>query len=119
MVVADDSLNNSKLKKEVLEYHKNDEFTFVLGKTMKNYIKKNKELKTFEKLSLITTYNPIFKIGEYPKKVDQKIFEVLDLDNTDDEFIEDFQQMKFELIFQAKLTDYIKAITSKIKKLTN
>lgn len=72
MVDTDDTLKNSKLRKEVSEYHKNDEFAFVLGKTIKNYIKKNKELKTFEKLSLITTYNPYFKIGEYPKRVDKK-----------------------------------------------
>ena len=120
LVENDESLKDSKLRKEVTEYYKNDEFTFILNKTINNYIKKHKELKTLEKLSLITTYNPYYK-GDYPKRVNQKIFDLLDLDIIDDdeEFIEDFKKMNFEEIFASKLTDYIKAITSKIKKIEN
>ena len=117
LIESDESLKNSKLRKEASEYYKNDEFAFIFDKIIKNYIKKNKKLKTYEKLSLITTYNPYYKIVEYPKRVNQQIFELIDLDNIDKDFIKDFKGMHFECIFQDKLTDYIKSITSKINKI--
>ena len=119
LIESDESLKNSKLRKEASEYYKNDEFAFILDKIIKNYIKKNKKFITYEKLSLITTYNPYYKIGEYPKRVNQQIFELIDLDNIDKDFIKDFKGMHFECIFQDKLTDYIKSITSKINKIEN
>ena len=47
LIESDESLKNSKLRKEASEYYKNDEFAFILDKIIKNYIKKNKKLKTY------------------------------------------------------------------------
>ena len=74
-------------------------------------------MKPIEKLQLITSYNPYFKKGEYPKRVNPKIFDLFELDNIDEDFIKEFKKLEFELIFIDKLNDYIKSITSKIKKI--
>ena len=117
MIKDNDSLKNSKLRKEVTEFREGDEFSFELDKKINNFIKTKKNLKPIEKLQLITSFNPYFKKDEYPKRVNSKIFELFELDNIDEDFIREFKKLEFELIFIDKLSDYIKSITSKIKKI--
>ena len=109
--------NQSIIKKDAKYYYKNDEFAFLLDKIINNFIKTiDKERSTIEKLSLIKDFNPYYGNKEYSKKVDPKIFDYVDLDEIDDDFILDFKNLDFEHIFQDKLNDYIQVITSKIKK---
>ena len=113
------SNNKSAIRKDAIECYKNDEFAFLLDQIIRSYIDNNQDLKAIDKLSLITEYNPYYKIKEYPKKVDTNIFNLINLDDIDEAFIRDFRNLNFELIFEAKLVDYIKTITSKIKKISN
>ena len=110
--------SKSPLRKDVIECFKNDEFSFLLDQIIRNYIKKQ-NLTSIEKLTLITDFNPYYKKGEYPKKVDPNIFNLINLDDVDGDFINYFKNLKFEYIFMLKLADYIKTITSKIKKISN
>ena len=119
LIKDNDSLKNSKLRKEVTEFRTpdGDDFSYELDKIINNFIKTKKNLKPIEKLQLITSFNPYFKKDEYPKRVNPKIFELFDLDSIDEDFIKEFRKLEFELIFIDKLTDYIESITSKIKKI--
>ena len=116
LIKNNDNLKNSNLFKEVTEFHKNDKFSSVLENLINDYIKIKKNLKPIEKLELITSFNPYFQKGKYPKRVNHKIFELFDLDNIDDDFMKEYKKLEFEFIFIEKLNDYIKTITSKIKK---
>ena len=116
--IKEDSRTN--IRKDVNECSKNDEFAFLLDQMIKIYIDKNKtSLDTIEKLSLLTERNPYYEINEYPKRVDPNIFNILDLNEVQDNFVKEFRKMNFELIFKFKLTEYIKTIISKVKNISN
>ena len=109
------------IKKEVINYFEIDEFAFVLDRIIKNYINiHNKELLDIEKLGFITTkYNPYYRESKYGNIVDSGIFDLFDLNNIDDEFIDNFRKMNFEKIFKFKIDDYINKIISKIKCISD
>ena len=54
---------------------------------------------------------------KYSNKVDCEIFDSIDLNNIDNEFINDFRGMNFEIIFKDYISDYIKKIIEKIKNI--
>ena len=115
LITKNDTLKNSKLAADLKDL--DNDFCNAIENIIDNYIKKNKTLNVIEKLELIIKFNPYYIKGLYPKKPKEKIFELFDLDDANEEFIERFKKMEFELIFNKKLTEYINAITSKIKKL--
>jgi len=106
------------IKKEAINYFERDEFAFILDQIIKKYIN-NKEIENIEKLAFITKYNPYYIEPKYSSKVDCRIFDYLDLNSIDNEFIEDFKQMNFEYIFRGYIAEYIKKFIDKVKDISN
>ena len=56
---------------------------------------------------------------KYEKKREPEILEKIDLDEINEQFIEDFKEMKFEKIFEANLDNFLLVFTNKIKKISD
>ena len=57
------------------------------------------------KLAFIVKYNPYYKDPKYSNKIDCDLFDFFDLNQIDNEFIEDFKNMNFEIIFKNNITE--------------
>ena len=113
-----DSIN--KIKREAKNYYVTDEFAFLINQIIRKVLKKV-ELSNIEKLSYITTYNPYYKEEKYSENAELDIFDLFDLNDieNDQDFINDFRKMKFEIIFKENISEYIDKIMSKIKTISN
>ena len=109
------------IKNESNSYFELDEFAYLLNQIIKNYIINNKELENIEKLAFITQYNPYYNDKKSTNNMDINIFDLFDLNNieNDNEFIGDFRNMNFEIIFQKNINEYINKILSKIQKISD
>jgi len=106
------------IKNEAISYYERDEFAFRLDQKIREYINNNKEIQNIEKLQSIKKYNPYYNEEKYysnENKADADIFNLFDLKNIDDDFVEDFRNMNFEKIFEGNIMEYINKLTSKIK----
>ena len=107
-----------KNKDIIIYYFERDEFAIILDKIIWKYIKNN-DLASIEKLGLICKYNPYYIEEKYKNKLDCKIFDLFDLNDVDDDFIDEFRHMNFEIIFKDNINEYITKIISKIKNISN
>ena len=108
------------IRKDAKTYFERDEFAFLLDQIIKKYIDSNiKDLENIEKLAFIVKYNPYYKDPKYSNKIDCDLFDFFDLSQIDNEFIEDFKNMNFEIIFKNNITEYIKKLIEKIKDISN
>ena len=107
------------IKYDAINYYELDEFAILLDKNIKKYIINNKKLENIEKLALIKQYNPYYKEERFKYLVDINIFDLFDFNNIDNEFIEDFRNMRFENIFKENINEFINKIFSKIKKISD
>lgn len=72
-----------------------------------------------EKLGFITKNNPYYRERKYSNKVDCNIFDCFDLNKIDNDFINDFRGMNFEIIFRESINHYIEKFTETIKTIPN
>ena len=119
MLVKEKIKENILIKKDAKNYHETDEFTFVLNKNIKIYFANNNDLSNIEKLNFIKKYNPFYDVQEkrYSSRVDADIFDLFDISEINEEFIQDFRAMKFENIFKERIDEYTDKIISKIKNI--
>ena len=113
--------NKSKaftIKYDANNYYELDEFSYLLDKNIKKYIINNKELENIEKLEFITKYNPYYKEKRNKYNNDINIFDLFDFNNINNEFIEDFRNIEFEIRFRDNINEYINKIFSKIKNIS-
>ena len=99
-----------------------DEFAILIDKIIKKYNDENKDVPDIEKLSFITTYNPYYqkeKENKYANKAETDILDFFDINKINEEFIENFRDMNFEIIFEANIHEYISKIISKIKNISS
>ena len=109
-----------KNKDIIIDYFERDEFAIILDEMIWKYIKNNNnDLASIEKLGLICKYNPYYIEEKYKNKLDCKIFDLFDLNDADDDFIDEFRHMNFEIIFKDNINEYITKIISKIKNISN
>jgi len=106
------------IKKDANNYFERDEFAFLLDQIIRKY-NDNPEVKNIEKLAFITKFNPYYREPKYFSKVDCSIFDFLDLDQIDNNFIGYFRRMNFEYIFKDNIAEYIKKFIEKIKTIPN
>ena len=119
-VIPEKDKDFSIIRKDANTYFERDEFAFLLDQIIKKYIdKNNKELQNIEKLNFIVKYNPYYKDPKYSNKIDCDLFDSFDLNRIDNEFIDDFKNMNFEIIFKNNITEYIKKLLEKIKDISN
>ena len=111
----------SKIYTDLKNYDEIDEFSYLLDQIIKGYINKDKNLSDIDKLVFITQYNPYYNCNEtkYSNKVDTDIFDSFNLNKIDNVFIQNFVQIKFELIFKENIHKYISKIVSKIQKISD
>ena len=106
------------INKEAYNYFERDEFAFILNLNIKSY-NNNSKATYIEKLRLIKKYNPYYREPKYFNLVSCDIFDSLDLDQIDNNFIEEFKGMNFEYIFQKYQIEYIYKFIPKIKNIRN
>ena len=107
MLVKEKIKENILIKKDAKNYNDTDEFAFVLNKNIKIYFSNNNDLSNIEKLNFIKKYNPFYDIQEkrYSSRVDADIFDLFDISEINEEFIQDFRAMKFENIFKERIDE--------------
>ena len=105
------------LLKEVNEYFEADEFGFVLDKMITNFLKNNNYLTNEEKLDYINIYMD----SKYPIKLSSNFLDLFDFNeiNLENEFIQRFRKMNFELILKENINEYIEKLISRIKTISN
>ena len=108
------------IKEEAIYYFNIDEFAFLLDEMIKRNIIQNRNfLSNIQKLSLISNYNPYFIETKYIYRIDLNFLNLFDLNNIDNEFIETFRNMDFEVKFKDNINEYIEKLLSKIKKVSD
>jgi len=107
------------IKKEAISYYERDEFAFFLDQLIRKYNNSEPELSNIEKLDFIRNYNPYYRESKYSNKVDCSIFDSLDLNEIDNDFINYFKGINFESIFKDNIAEYIEKFIEKIKDIQN
>ena len=118
LYVFDKKDEKSIIKKEVFNYFERDEFAFLLDNKIRRY-NNNSKVTFIEKLRLIKKYNPYYREPKYFNYVSCGIFDFIDLDQIDNNFIEEFKGMNFEYIFKNNINEYIYKIFAKVKNIPN
>ena len=113
----DDNMVESKIKEEALRYFERDEFAFILNKIINNYLVNNKDLTNAEILSFIRDFNPYYKEEKFSLKRDSDIFDMIDLEKSDEQFFDTFKKADFENVFKDKINDFLNKMDSKIKSI--
>ena len=124
--------NSEKLKKNEIDnikidinrFYFRDEFALVLDKNIKDFINENKDkLSNSEIVGIIVQFNPYFNIRDLDDKERYKnmretyIFDYIDFSKIIQNFIMNFQNFNFEIMFEENINDYINKITEKIKDI--
>ena len=112
----------SEIKKDINNYFERDEFAFLLDKNIKKFIedsKENKEISNAETLGLIEAYNPYYKEDKYIDKRDPYIFDYINIDDKNEQFIETFKKLEFEKMFKDNIIEFLIRMISKIKSISN
>ena len=106
-------------KEEANNYYKRDEFAFLLDKITKKYIDTDKDLSNNEIIGFMLERNPYYIEDKYSYKRECDIFDKIDLNKVDNEFIQLFKECNFEDIFIENITEYLNKMTSKIKEISS
>ena len=113
----DTNKEESKIIEEAQRYFERDEFAFILNKNIKNYLVNNKDLTNAEILSFIRDFNPYYKEEKFSLKRDSDIFDMIDLEKSDEQFFDTFKKADFENVFKDKINDFLNKMDSKIKSI--
>ena len=111
---------NSEIKKDINKYFERDEFAFILDINIKKMIHNNNtELSNSEILGFVVEFNPYYKEDKYSYKKSTDIFDIINLDNNDEQFIDTFKKLEFVSIFKDNIIDFLNKMISKIKTISN
>ena len=125
----DEGKKNKKKKKddiksEINSYYERDEFALMLNKNIKDFFEKDKDkITNAEILGTVAKFNPYFSIEDeddkkkYKNNKETYIFDYINFSRTTESFNGTFQNLKFEIMFEEIITDYINKITGKIKDI--
>ena len=105
--------DNYEIKNDINKYFILDEFAFLLDKNIKIYCEINKDISNNEILGLISQYDPYFKEDKYASKREVNIFDYINFEKIDKQFIEKFRKHKFEIIFKDNITNFLDKLISK------
>ena len=108
----------SQFKEEINRYFYRDEFAFILNRNIKKLIE-TKNLSNLEILGFIVQYNPYYQEERYKYFRGISIFDYIDLDDNEKEFIESFKLFNFEIIFEDNIMEFLNKMISKIKNIYN
>ena len=112
------------IKRDLKRFYEKDEFAKILDKNIKNYIEKN-NVPNINIIAIFGKYNPYYNINDkdceqkYNNKRNVSIFDFLNFDKIEDNFIDVFKKLEFELIFKNNIKEFLEKIISKIKNISN
>ena len=116
--------------KDITDYHKIDEFAYLLNEKIKCFFTEKKgKLKNSEILGYIEKYNPYYKEPEYKFRREAYILDDLtfeyDINSNEEElkehtiFIETFKRLEYEDIFKDNMVKFIDTMVNKIKDISS
>ena len=118
------------IKSDINRYYERDEFAHLLNKNIKDFFQKDKEkdkdkdrLTNAEILATVEQFNPYFSVRDkadrerYKNNRETYIFDYINFKKITPYFIEAFQTLNFEIMFEKIISDYISKITGKIEDL--
>ena len=112
-------IEDNKFRKEANIYKEKDNIGFLLDKNIKNFIKNKNDIENIEILTLIKDFNIYYTEDRYINKRNLDIFDKINFQNVDFEFIEKFKTCQFEKIFKNNINNYLQKFCSKIKNIND
>ena len=110
------------IKKDIKKYFEIDEFAFILDKNIKKFLdinKEKKELSNSEIIGFALKYNPYYNEEKYSYKRETYIFDYVNLDDINEQYIETLKAFEFERMFKDNIIEFLNKMTSKIKNISN
>ena len=108
-----------KIKNDIKTYVDKDEYANIIDKNIKNYFKIDKEITNEIVIGYIKEKNPFYNEVKYENDIkrDVNIFDFINFNQINKDFIETFKQFEFENIFKEKITNFTKKMISKINNI--
>ena len=113
----EEKMYEKKIKDDINKYFDRDEFAFVLDKNIKFYFEINKEISNDEILGFIKQYDPYYNEDRHKYRRETNIFDYINFDQIDKQFIETFKKLEFEIVFKGNINDFLNKIISKIDNI--
>ena len=105
----------SIIRKDINHFCDEDDLAKLLDKNIKKYLEiYNKELSNAEILGFFEGFNPYYKEEKYYNKRELYIFDYINFNDNNEQFIKSFKKLQFEKIFLDKFSDIM---ISKIKDI--
>ena len=109
----------SEIKDDINKYCQRDEFSFLLDKNIKKFLEINKELSNVDILGFIEAFNPYYKEDNYSYKRESYIFNYLNINDNNNQFIQTFRKFEFEKMFKDNIIEFLIKMISKIQNIFN
>ena len=101
-------------------FEKKDKFDLTLHNNIKDHLKKEQNIQNIDIINLIMLKDPIYFTEKNITKRDCKIlFDKIDFEKIDNEFIESYKKFNFEKIFKKDIVEYLTNIFSKVQNWDN
>ena len=120
--------NEKKIKKDIDQYYRRDEFAFILNNNIKKFLQiqeiENPKFSDAEKLGIVEKYNPYYNtkdkddIERYKNNRETAIFNNIYFRNATDAFKQTFHNLNFEEMFKENIAEFINKILSKIEDIS-
>ena len=111
--------DENKIKTDIQKYIDMDEYAKIIDNNIKFYFINNKEITNEEIIAIIKEYHPYYIDDKYkndPKR-DSNIFDFIDFNHVDRNFIETFKRFNFENIFKENINNFTDKMLSKINNI--
>ena len=106
-------------KKTVADFSERSQFEYLLDKNIKSFLNNAKDIENIQIISFIMNYNIYYQDEKYIDLRDTKIFDKINLNTLDKEFIDKFRTYKFEQLFKNKIESYLSIFVEKIEKISH
>ena len=106
-------------KKDAIDFSERSQFEYLLDKNIKTFLINTKDIKNIEIISFIMNYNIYYQDDRYIDLRDPKIFDKINFNTMDKEFIDKFKTYKFEQLFRNKIESYLSKFVEKIEKISH
>ena len=117
--LVNDLYKKGKILENAINFNKKDKFDLTLHNNIKEFLKKEKNIPNIDIINFIMTKDPVYINEKNINKRDHKIFDKIDFDNIDNEFIETYKKYNFEIVFKKEIVKYLTNLFNKVKNWDN
>lgn len=107
----------SKIREEAQRFFDYEKYGTLLDNYIKEFIEKEKNITNLHIIDLIIKYDIFYTVDKIINKRDEKIFDKINFETVDEEFLKDFKKQNFELKFKNNIGAYLEIFFSKVKHL--